>query len=425
MTEQATPSPTNSGQGLQQQQPQLSSNQDSLPYKNRLQEFTQRAKIPLPVYRTVNEGQSHAPKFKSTVVVDGITYASVNAHSSRRAAEQDVAKVALEGISRKINNWVTNKMNEEGFPPIYEEKVICKSILHEFAAKMNLEKPKYNTVRFEGVLPGFVSSVVFGGVTCTGEACKSKKEAEQCAARESRSEVDVGVCPVGLDSGNSTGASATREATSGDKAANKAGNLIGNAAMEAPQASDVHPLGSSATREAASGDNHSDKAGNLIGNAAPEAHEGKASDICLLTASATIEEASVDKDVNKAGDLVINPASEAPEGQASDVYSVQVKPNLDVLTCNKKRKSKRKKAAGKKLKTESDYICHTYFGCKKRAIKKWHQGGSGRQLSMVVYIWISSNNTLNGDGALDGYLGAWKALEQQMSSKLDCYLPAL
>lgn len=384
MTEQATPSQTNSGQGLQQQQPQLSSNQDSLPYKNRLQEFTQRAKIPLPVYRTVNEGQSHAPKFKSTVVVDGITYASVNAHSSRRAAEQDVAKVALEGISRKINNWVTNKMNEEGFPPIYEEKVICKSILHEFAAKMNLEIPKYNTVRFEGVLPGFVSSVVFGGVTCTGEACKSKKEAEQCAAREvilsilgnlglatilpeiikakakcfwtaykqSRSEVGVGVHPVGLDSGYSTGASATREATSGDKAANKAGNLIGNTAMKAPQASDVHPPGSSATREVASGDDHSDKAANLIGNAAPEAHEGKASDISLLTASATIEEASADKDVNKAGNLVINPASEAPEGQASDVHSVQVKPNLDALNCNKKRKSKRKKAAGKKLKTE-------------------------------------------------------------------------
>lgn len=384
MTEQDTPSQTNSGQGLQLQQPQFSSNQDSLPYKNRLQEFTQRAKIPLPVYRTVNEGQSHAPKFKSTVVVDGVTYASVNAYSSRRAAEQDVAKVALEGISRKINNWVTNKMNEEGFPPIYEEKVICKSILHEFAAKMNLEKPKYNTVRFEGVLPGFVSSVVFGGVTCTGEACKSKKEAEQCAAREvilsilgnlglatilpeiikakakcfsivykqSRSEVSVGVPNVGLDSGNRTGASATREATSGDKAANKAGNLIGNAAMEleAPQASDVHPLGSSATREAASGDIHSDKAGNLISNAAPEAHEGKASDI--LTASATREEASADEDVNKAGNLVINPPSEAPEGQASDVHSVQVKPNLDVLNCNKKRKSKRKKAAGKKLKTE-------------------------------------------------------------------------
>jgi len=69
-------------------------------------------------------------------------------------------------------------------PALFQEKVICKSILHEFAAKMNLEKPKYNTVRFEGVLPGFVSSVVFGEVTYTGEPCKSKKEAEQCAARE-------------------------------------------------------------------------------------------------------------------------------------------------------------------------------------------------------------------------------------------------
>lgn len=325
MSEQVTSSQPNYGESLQQQQ--LQSNQDTLPYKNRLQEFTQRAKIQFPIYQTINEGQMHAPKFRSTVLVDGNTYISSNTFSSRRAAELDVAKVALEGISKKINNWISNKMSDEGFPPIYEEKAICKSILHEFAAKMNLESPKYETTRFEGVLPGFVSSVVFGGLKYTGEACKSKKEAEQNAAREamvsilgnlglgtilpeiikskakwfsseykrSCSDVTVGVSPVGIDSGNGTGASATKEGAARDGDENKADTLIQNAAPEA----------------------------------------------------------TGDRDANKAGNLTENAAPIALDEQISDLQPLQVQPNLDILNCNQKRKSKnKKKKANKKLKTE-------------------------------------------------------------------------
>ena len=191
-----------------------------------------------------------------------------------------------------------------------------------------------------------------GLATILPEIIKAKSKCFSIAYKQSRSEVGIGVPPVGLDSRNSTGASATREATYGDKDANKAGNITGNAVTEAPQDSDVHPPGSSNTIEAASGDNHSDKTRILIDDAAAGAHEGKASNIHSLTASATREEASADKDAKKAGNLVINPAPETPEGQASDVHSVQVQPNLEILNCNKKRKSKRKKGAEKKLKTE-------------------------------------------------------------------------
>ena len=48
---------------------------------------------------------------------------------------------------------------------------------------MNLEKPTYTTVQPEGLLPVFVSSLVFSGVTYTGDAGRNKKEAEQLAAR--------------------------------------------------------------------------------------------------------------------------------------------------------------------------------------------------------------------------------------------------
>lgn len=48
---------------------------------------------------------------------------------------------------------------------------------------MNLEKPTYTTVQPEGLLPVFISSLVFNGVTYTGNAGRNKKEAEQLAAR--------------------------------------------------------------------------------------------------------------------------------------------------------------------------------------------------------------------------------------------------
>lgn len=61
--------------------------------------------------------------------------------------------------------------------------MFCKSILHEFAVKMNLEMPTYNTIQPQGLLPVFISSLVFNGEMYTGEAGRNKKEAEQLAAR--------------------------------------------------------------------------------------------------------------------------------------------------------------------------------------------------------------------------------------------------
>ncbi|KAL5826317.1 hypothetical protein ACOSQ4_018114 [Xanthoceras sorbifolium] len=83
-----------------------------LMHKNRLQEYTQRSLSALPLYQTINEGFQHAPEFRSTVMVDGETYTSSNTFSHRKAAEQDVAKLALECISKKIKN--------EECPPIIE-----------------------------------------------------------------------------------------------------------------------------------------------------------------------------------------------------------------------------------------------------------------------------------------------------------------
>lgn len=61
--------------------------------------------------------------------------------------------------------------------------MFCKSILNEYAVKMNLEKPTYQTVQSAALLPVFKSTAVFNGIHYRGETGKNKKEAEQLAAR--------------------------------------------------------------------------------------------------------------------------------------------------------------------------------------------------------------------------------------------------
>ncbi|XP_002532469.3 double-stranded RNA-binding protein 4 isoform X1 [Ricinus communis] len=150
---------------------------EHLMYKNRLQEYTQRQSLQLPIYQTVNEGYPHDPKFRSTVLVDGEEYTSHNTFSHRKEAEQDVAKLALTSITEKIKD----EIKDEKFT--HEDTVACKSILNEYAVKMQLEMPTYNTVKQGGLFPIFVSSSVFNGVTYNGDMGRTKKEAEQLAAR--------------------------------------------------------------------------------------------------------------------------------------------------------------------------------------------------------------------------------------------------
>ncbi|XP_021769450.1 double-stranded RNA-binding protein 3-like isoform X2 [Chenopodium quinoa] len=157
---------------------------EHLLYKNRLLEFAQREVIAFPVYHTINEGgPPHTPQYRSTVEVDGDAYTCLNSFSTRKAAEQDAARLALEGITKKIKERVSEKTTDGCFPPIHQDKIFCKSILHEFAVRMNKERPTHDTVRVESIVPVFVSSLVFNGVKYVGQPTANKKEAEQLVAR--------------------------------------------------------------------------------------------------------------------------------------------------------------------------------------------------------------------------------------------------
>jgi hypothetical protein len=61
---------------------------------------------------------------------------------------------------------------------IFQDTVFCKSILNEFASKMNLEQTTYGTVKRDGLLLVFMSSLVFDAVSYTSEVGRNKKEAE-------------------------------------------------------------------------------------------------------------------------------------------------------------------------------------------------------------------------------------------------------
>ncbi|OAY63692.1 Double-stranded RNA-binding protein 4 [Ananas comosus] len=157
-------------------------------YKNRLQEYAQKSSIPLPQYQTVNEGYQHAPQFRATVYIGGEVFKSPHTFAHRKEAEQDVAKFALENLSRKIKPvedipQINPQIYQLAFCNALQNAVFCKSILHEYTVKAHAEKPMYSTSRSEGQLPLIIGSVVLDGKTYKGDPARNKKEAEQTAAR--------------------------------------------------------------------------------------------------------------------------------------------------------------------------------------------------------------------------------------------------
>ena len=70
--------------------------------KTRLQEFLQSRKAPLPVYRVRDvSGEAHDQTFTVDCEVEGLEQATVGEGNSRRIAEQEAARAALEALGEK------------------------------------------------------------------------------------------------------------------------------------------------------------------------------------------------------------------------------------------------------------------------------------------------------------------------------------
>ncbi|KHN18667.1 Double-stranded RNA-binding protein 4 [Glycine soja] len=95
----------------------------------------------------------------------------------KKAAEQDVARLALEGI--------LHRTRDEGLSLVDQISPIFKSIMNEYAHKLHVEQPTYNTDKqlLGGVLPAFITSLVFNGTSYTGGPAGTKKDVEQSAAK--------------------------------------------------------------------------------------------------------------------------------------------------------------------------------------------------------------------------------------------------
>ena len=82
-------------------------------YKNLLLVYTPRSSILQLIYRTMSERPLNALRFMSIVVVDGATYTFPNTLlQKKKAIEQDVVKIAMEHVSKRI--W------DEICPLVYE-----------------------------------------------------------------------------------------------------------------------------------------------------------------------------------------------------------------------------------------------------------------------------------------------------------------
>ncbi|MBA0557965.1 hypothetical protein Golob_015006, partial [Gossypium lobatum] len=113
----------------------------------------------------------HTPQFQSSVLVDGVTYTYEATFSKRKATEQDVAKHALQYISKKLK--------DESCPLIHNNR------LQEFTQQPSIQLPMYQTVNEGSMLaPQLRSIVLVDSVTYTPEATFSKrKAAEQDVAK--------------------------------------------------------------------------------------------------------------------------------------------------------------------------------------------------------------------------------------------------
>ncbi|GAU31102.1 hypothetical protein TSUD_212090 [Trifolium subterraneum] len=144
-------------------------------FKSALIEFALKSKMKMPEFHSRNEGESHAPKFRSSVIVDGLIFTTEQTYFHRKTADQEVSRLALE--------WLTNKIIPEGYSLVAKSVTFCKSTLNEYAAKLHMTPPTYNTVEYKSAIPYFVCTVDFNGTSYVGEAAGRKRDAENLAAR--------------------------------------------------------------------------------------------------------------------------------------------------------------------------------------------------------------------------------------------------
>nr|XP_033508003.1 double-stranded RNA-binding protein 4-like [Nicotiana tomentosiformis] len=138
--------------------------------KKKLQMYTKRKKLGEPVYHSKRKSSSRDLHFEATVTVAGELFKSPGAYKTAEKAEDAVAQHAL----MTLVTVAFQKSNTGNY----------KSFLQELAQHEGLCLPEYKTIRIgEPRNLTFFSSVEFEGEVFHGNASKSKKQAEENAAK--------------------------------------------------------------------------------------------------------------------------------------------------------------------------------------------------------------------------------------------------
>ncbi|XP_078695236.1 uncharacterized protein LOC144924156 [Branchiostoma floridae x Branchiostoma belcheri] len=145
-------------------------------YKAILQQHVQKQRSPPPKYQ---EALTYDKTFLSTVSFKTVgAYQTVNAATSKKDSEQNAAKLVLDLLKIPLGDTVN-----------------YKGSLQQHAVKLDSSDiPKYQTYDCDG---GFKTVVTCGAITeatsleVASEACNSKKEAQQCAARRAVELLDI------------------------------------------------------------------------------------------------------------------------------------------------------------------------------------------------------------------------------------------
>ncbi|XP_055815309.1 double-stranded RNA-binding protein 1-like isoform X2 [Solanum dulcamara] len=138
--------------------------------KTKLQMYAKRKNLGVPVYHNKRMSSAQDLYFEATVTVAGELFNSPGAYKTAEEAEESVAQFAL----MKLITVALEKSNTSSY----------KSFLQELAQQEEICLPEYKTIRFgEPHNLTFFSSVEIEGEVFHGDGAKSKKQAEENAAK--------------------------------------------------------------------------------------------------------------------------------------------------------------------------------------------------------------------------------------------------
>ncbi|GAU48806.1 hypothetical protein TSUD_406390 [Trifolium subterraneum] len=144
--------------------------------KSHLHNYAQKNNLDPLVYEIKAEGLPHDIHYKAIVSIGGKSFESPTFFNTVKEAEQAAAKVAMMELPISVDLFQKASVLDESCP--------SKSLLLELTQREGFSKPTYKTTESgSSHLPTFFSTIEVEGLEFHGKASRSKKLAENDAAK--------------------------------------------------------------------------------------------------------------------------------------------------------------------------------------------------------------------------------------------------